>query len=55
MPKSKRDPNEGLPYERPGEPLYEKEGRQAEVILARERNAKRKLKKKRRVLGSQAK
>lgn len=53
MPNSKQDPNEGLPYERPGEPLYEKEGRKADVILAK-RSAKRKQKKKRGVLGRQA-
>jgi len=42
MPKSKRDPNEGLPYERPGEPLYEKEGRQADTFRARHRKARKK-------------
>jgi len=55
MRERKRDPNEGLPFERPGEPLYEKEGREADVILARKRSATRKLTKKKRRAGEKAK
>ena len=48
----KRIPNDSIPFEAPGESRYEKESREAEQILAKERaaartiSAKRKKKKK---------
>jgi hypothetical protein len=37
MKKKKKSIEDFLPYERPGESFYEKESRQADAILARER------------------
>jgi hypothetical protein len=37
MKNRKKRPDDFLPYERPGESLYEKESRRAEAILAKER------------------
>jgi hypothetical protein len=42
MPKPKPDPNEDLPEDIPGISLYEKESREAESILAKQRTLKRK-------------
>jgi hypothetical protein len=42
VPQKKTTPEDSLPFERPGESLYEKESREAEKILARQR-AGRKL------------
>jgi hypothetical protein len=35
VPQRKRTPEDSLPFERPGESLYEKESREAERILAK--------------------
>ncbi len=39
-------PNDSIPFEAPGESLYEKESREAEKILAKERAARKALAKR---------
>jgi hypothetical protein len=42
MKKKIQSPEDFLPYERPGESLYEKESRRADAILGKERVARAK-------------
>jgi hypothetical protein len=46
--KEKKIPNDSIPFEAPGESLYEKESREAEQVLAKERAARKALAKPRR-------
>jgi hypothetical protein len=46
--KEKKIPNDSIPFEAPGESRYEKESREAEQVLAKERAARKALAKPRR-------
>jgi hypothetical protein len=43
MQEKKKIPNDSIPFEVPGESLYEKESREAEKVLAEERAARKAL------------
>ena len=55
MQEKKKIPNDSIPFEVPGESLYEKESREAEQVLAKKRAARKALSNARRIPDGEAK